>query len=370
VDLTQRVQVFEAGIKVRELDIPSKDVADFLRAVPEQERELQLLRAIEVGVFCLERAQGAQDLDFVRRQVESLMNRVQEAVEKIPQKTQDSLVTKLGTGEGQVLEPVVRSIGDVSRSLSERIKDVRDLYGEHIDPIKESSTLGKALRALRELLDPNRTDSVQHLLSKAVEEVTKDGGQLGKTVKQTVSDAIIPLKDEVDRLAKTIHGQQAAQEVVDQTTLKGRPYEDEVVRSLQDLGNWQGWQIEHVGYDNQPGDVLVRPDSAFVDSDELRIVVEARDRESRMGRKRITDCLTEAMATRGAQLGLYVSKTCDGFGQEIGEWAEGETDQGPFVACAHDHLSTAVRFLFVKHRLSQLRASHPEVDAACIEQQV
>lgn len=370
MDVIQQIQVLEAGIEIRELDIPSKDVADFLRAVPEQERQLQLQRAIEVGVFCLQRAQGAQDLEFVRRQIDALLVRVQNAVEKIPQKTQESLVSKLGTGDGQVLEPIVRSISDVSKSLSERIKEVQNLYAEEIDPAKDTSTLGKTLRTLRELLDPKRTDSVQGLLSKAIEDVTKEGGQLGRTVNQTVSEAIKPLKEEVDRLAKIIHAKQAVKEVVDQTTLKGRAYEDEVTRTLQEWGNRQGWEVDNVGVDNKPGDVLLCCDSALVDSDRLAIVVEARDRGDPAGRKKISDDLNDAMVTRAASLAVYVSKTGDGLGKEIGEWAEGENDRGPFVACTHDHLVTAVRFLVVKHRLSQLRASQPEVDAASIEQQV
>jgi hypothetical protein len=68
---------------------------------------------------------------------------------------------------------------------------------------------------------------------------------------------------------------------------------------------------------------------------------------------------------------IYVSRTPDGLStREIGEWAEGVCEYGPWVACAQQHLTTAVRFLIVQRRLASLRAVAPEVDSASIEQQV
>ena len=43
---------------------------------------------------------------------------------------------------------------------------------------------------------------------------------------------------------------------------------------------------------------------------------------------------------------------------------------GPLVACTHQHLVTAVRFLIVQRRLAMLRAGRPEVDFTSIEQQL
>jgi hypothetical protein len=72
----------------------------------------------------------------------------------------------------------------------------------------------------------------------------------------------------------------------------------------------------------------------------------------------------------GANSAIYVSKTRAGLAKEIGEWAEGSSDAGPWVACSHEHLVTAVRFLVVQDRLRQLRAAVPTVDASSIESQV
>src|SRR5260370_30518681 len=77
------------------------------------------------------------------------------------------------------------------------------------------------------------------------------------------------------------------------------------------------------------------------------------------------------IAQRNGNGGNYVSRTLGGLSaREIGEWAEGACDYGPWVACTRQHLTTAVRFLIVQRRLASLRAVSPEVDSTSIEQQV
>lgn len=56
--------VLETGIRILELEVPSRDVAEYLRALPEEQREQAIAHAVRVGVFCLERARVGQDLDF------------------------------------------------------------------------------------------------------------------------------------------------------------------------------------------------------------------------------------------------------------------------------------------------------------------
>src|SRR5439155_1878654 len=77
-----RIELSDTGIRIVDLDVLSKDAADFLWRVDEPEREAALVQVIEVGIFCLERARTSQDLDFVKRQVESLISTVRTAVEK------------------------------------------------------------------------------------------------------------------------------------------------------------------------------------------------------------------------------------------------------------------------------------------------
>ena len=70
------IEVLPAGVRVRELDVPKKIVAEFLAGVTPLDRADRFIQALEVGVFCLERAEATRDLDFVRSQVESILQEV------------------------------------------------------------------------------------------------------------------------------------------------------------------------------------------------------------------------------------------------------------------------------------------------------
>jgi ElaB/YqjD/DUF883 family membrane-anchored ribosome-binding protein len=255
----------------------------------------------------------------------------------------------------------------VSKAASGKINEVRELLLGDIDPGKETSTLGRALRAIRDMLDPKRVDSVQGSLETAIKQVTTDGGPLAKAVREVVNDALKPLEDRLNDLAKEIRGQEAAEVVVEQTTLKGASFEEEVVCTLQDWAQRAGAEVNYVGRDNRPGDIVVVTGESVYAGENLRVVVEARDRQKGLGRLAVSETLDAAMSERKANAAIYVSRTRDGLGHELGEWSEGISKTGRWVACTRDHLVTAVRFVIVQERVHKVQASAPRIDAASIE---
>ena len=116
------------------------------------------------------------------------------------------------------------------------------------------------------------------------------------------------------------------------------------------------------------GDVLLVLEDP--DGNSLRVIIEARDQQSAYGRKVISDHLSAAMAKWEGNAAIYVSKTRAGLAKEIGEWAEGNAGAGRWVACTHEHLRTAVRFLLMLEQLQRLRGTAREVDGASIESQI
>src|SRR5437667_5791870 len=351
--MPKNVLLLDRSIRITELEIPRKDVADFLRTVDEAEVEPTLIQAIEVGVFCLERARMSQDTEFVRRQLDQLLNRVEATVNKIPDDTQKALVAKIGTSNGQVLAPIKEMIETASKVSTDRVKEVRTLLTQEIDPDKETTTLGKALRTLRNLLDPKRSDSVQNTLEEAVKAVTGKDGALARAVKEVVAEAVRPVASELDKLAKEVRGREAAEEALEQTTKKGPDYENEVLQELQQWGGFIGAEVYHIGTDNRPGDILVKIPATGVVGTPLVVAIETRDRQSAVGRKVISETLTKVMAERKATSAIYLSKTVAGLAAEIGEWADGTTDFGPFVACSHENLSIAIRWLILQNGISK-----------------
>jgi hypothetical protein len=367
----ERIEVIENKVLIQNLEISQRDIADYLRDVPEEERKSALVEAIEVGIFSLRRAKSSQDTEFVKRRLEALLNDVQNVVGKIPQAVEKNLISKIGADEGQVLAPIRVLVDKVSATNTERLNDVKNLLSQEIDPGRETSTIGKALGELKKLLNPDLDGSVQKSLESAVNSVIASNGTLSKSVKEVVSESIRPLANEVDRLGKEIREAKGAENIIEQTTLKGELYELEVVKILQEWARVAGAEIHHVGRDiNKPGDILVKISPTSTLSAELSLVIEVKmDAEGR-GRKRISDMLQDAMSYRKANAAIFLSRDRNGLANEIGEWAEGELEHGPWVATVHEHLTTAVRFLIVKQRLDELRKSSAETDPETIIKQV
>src|SRR5215831_4991504 len=186
------------SVRIIQLEVPVKEVGDFLRNVPVEEQGFMLTKAIEVGVFCLERGRIAQDTDFVKRKISELLTQVEQAVVGIPAKAELALVQQMGTSDGQVLSPVKKLVSDASSETTKRINELRSLLSDELDPRNAKSTLGGALQSLRDLLNPKNSDSIQSALDCAVSKATAENGALAKAVKIQVEEALKPLVAEVD----------------------------------------------------------------------------------------------------------------------------------------------------------------------------
>lgn len=346
--------------------LSSRLVAESLgRQQPEAQGDL-VRRALEIGLFSLERTSTSQDLEFVRRQVEGLLHEVTGAINSIPRRVEDGLMAKVGVGQGQVLAPVVKAVDDSVRTAERGIDEARKLL-QQVDPSRSDGAMGQALQHVKDLLDPKRKDSVSSRVEEVIKGLGDRGGCFATTVTAIIDEALKPLKSEVSRLSDRLIEQDAAGEVIDRTTEKGLPYEVEIVERLQPWAKAVGATVEHVGVDNQPGDVVVRFAPTSMTGRQLTVVVEARDRADAKGLKRVTADLEVAMQRRQATAAVYVGRTPAAFAKEIGDWADGRGESGPFIACVDGSLELAMRFIVALVRLDDLHQAHHELDATAIQ---
>jgi hypothetical protein len=76
------------------------------------------------------------------------------------------------------------------------------------------------------------------------------------------------------------------------------------------------------------------------------------------------------MAERESSAAIYLSRYPEGLAKEIGDWAEGTCEYGPWVATTDEHLFTSLRFLVAQKRLEEIKSSRPEIDASAVEDQI
>lgn len=323
-------------------------------------------RALEIGVFCLEHTSSSQDLEFVRRQADLVMQDVATVVGAIPQAISSELLKLMGTKNGQVLAPIVQLINSTASVAEKSVSDARRLL-QDIDPARSDGAVGKALKSVRDLLDPQRRDSVQRQIAEILGSLGDRGGNFAIVLKAVIEDALAPVRAELRIVADRVIAQDAAAEVVSRTTEKGLSYELEIVERVHVWAKAVGATVEHVGGDNQPGDMMVCFGSKSIVGRELVLVIEVRDRADGKGLKRINDDLEAAMRQRNGTAALYVGRTLAGFAKEIGEWADGRCQSGPFVACIDELLEVALRYVVALVRLDDLQQAHREIDAAAIQ---
>ena len=364
-EMALRVEV--AGDEIRlSGSVTSRVAVEYIARQPEAERERLVDRALEIGVFCLERTSTSQDMEFVRRQVEGLLHQVTGAIGSIPLRVEEGLMAKVGTGNGQVLAPVVKAVEESVRTAERGVEEARKLLHQ-VDPSRSDGAMGQALQHVKDLLDPKRTDSVSSRVEGVVKGLGDRGGTFATTVTDIIDLALKPLKAEVSKLSDRLLEQEAAAEVVSRTTEKGLPYEIEVVERLQPWARTVGATVEHAGTDNQPGDVVVRFAQTSLAGRSLTVVVEARDRADAKGLKRVTADLESAMRQRQASAAVYVGRSPAAFAKEIGEWADGRSESGPIIACVDGSLELAMRFIVALVRLDDMHQAHHELDATAIQ---
>ncbi|MBL1200950.1 MAG: hypothetical protein FWK04_18165 [Nostoc sp. GBBB01] len=369
--LPSNIELTQSHVLIYRLAIPLKNGISYLQQFSQSEYEGICLDAFELGFLCLQTAQTRHGNELIKQQMEFLLVEFQQTVKIIAESFGQELINQVGTDNGQLLAPLQNQINLTSAVLTEKLNNVSTLLTQEIDPARETSVVGRFLNSLRQLLDAKRSDSIQGAFKAALINATKENGTLAAAVKNVVSESVKPLAEQVEKLTREIRDQQVKQQVLEQTTAKGITYEELVVVDLQNWSKLSGAQVEHIGHDGDTGDILVKLTNKSLAAIELSIVIEVRNRPSKpFGRQAITQHLQEAMVRRSANSAIFLSYSREGLAQEIGDWAEGVSESGYWIATTHPFLIIAIRFLVIQQRLNKLRTFESEIDVAAVEQQI
>ena len=359
------VAVTDSAITINGLTTENLDVIQYFKQLPEEERPRACIEAFELGVFCLQRAQMRQSLDFVRLEIQRLIQSAENAIAAVP-----GLVEQKLGGDTGPLAPIRTTVTGVQTSIHQKLSEVSGLFADHLDPGNVQATLGKALTAVRDLINPELPGSVQKRMESVINNLAQTDGTLISTVRREVENATSSLRGAVNALTVAYAGKKGAEEALADTTEKGFDFESELLPTLRDWAKILGADFRHVGPESHPGDFVISLRETGVGPCALTLVVEARDRQDQWGRVRIGEHLDEALKEWKGNYGIYVSKTQAGLAQEIGDWSEFPCASGPIVVCTSEHLRTALRFAVVDFKLRASRQSAREIDIASIASQL
>lgn len=358
------------GVSITNLFLDDFDVIQLLKDQEPGEMCDLVGLATSIGARALNGASQALDVTVVRHMLENHARQTAEKTGEIIDRTRKVIDEQLNGENGTLLDPVRRQLELVKQVVGGRLEDVR----KQLDPHNPDSDLFGAISGVKRLLDPTHTDSVPVRLNLMLEALAAKDGTLAMAVRAVVNEALTlqidPLCKQVDALEKELLKDKKANEIIQSTTAKGRPFEDEAFARANSWSAGAGGWAEHIGTDNLAGDVLAvfsRDAHAGID---LRIVIEARDDATAKGRKQVSDQLSKAMELREAEAAIYCGKTADALGKEIGEWAEGTSNGRPWIACTFELLPLALRMTLLTARMRERSRTESKVDSETIKASV
>jgi hypothetical protein len=371
---TNSIEWHGDGLLVHRLFLGDPEIVHLTKGREQEDMVRRLVSAATIGAKALNQSEQALDMSFVRLLMDQHTQNTTAAVSDLMTKTRSMMDDQFDGEKGKALEPIRLQVRNVEETVTHTLKEIL----EALDPTRSDSDLSKALAKLSSLLNEEHVNSVPSRIKTIVDRLAAQDGALATNMKGAVQDAI---KTQIEPLCKQVRdleieiikekaGKEAADAVIQATTAKGSPFEEEVKRRVRLWATPFGGETLHTGTDNKPGDVVVDFKVSGPLGIDFRIVVEAKDDAMGRGRKPLQEAVTKALNYREAEAEVFVGKTIAAFAGEIGDWAEGTSEGRHWIACTLDYLPMALRYLVIMKRFRDRVSKESKIDSGAIEEQI
>jgi hypothetical protein len=287
-----RVDVAGDRLIVERVMLVDPSAAAYVAATPADDRPALIERALRIGLTALQQAGISVNVDVVRREFEALVSQTQATNEKAARALEEVLRQNFADGDGRLPRTLEKFLGDRGA--------LRLFVNELFDESKRDSAIGRMklllgsyfdgdASRLAVLLDPTRMNSPLHQF------------------RTEVSDGFARLNDRLTAIeaAATARASERAK-----SSAKGGDFETLLEGMLADLARGAGDIVDRTGDEagavarSKKGDFVLTVNPAMTHGADLRIVVEAKDRE--VSGRAMRDELREAKTNRSAAVGLVV----------------------------------------------------------------
>lgn len=287
-----RVRIEGDRIFVERLTISDAALAAFLAERGASDRAALLDRAIKIGLLALQDAGVTINVDVVRAEFEKLVRQAESVNDKAAMALEQTLRTNFADGEGRLPRTLETFLGDRGA--------LRKMVEELFDESKRDSAIGRIGRMLERyfdgdasklalLLDPTRMNSPMHQF------------------RQEISAGFRSLEERLVAIeaAAAARGAERAR-----SAAKGSDFESLLEGMLADLARGCGDLLDRTSTEagsilkSKKGDFVLTVDSRVARGNDVRIVVEAKDRP--MSMRAIREELREARENRDAAAAVVV----------------------------------------------------------------
>src|SRR6478672_12392330 len=289
---TTRVRLDGERIVVERLVVHDPALAAFLAERPADDRPALLERGLRIGLLALQDAGVTVNVDVVRAEFEKLMRRAEAVNEKAALALEGTLRANFADGDGRLPRTLEKFLGDRGA--------LRSMVEELFDESKRDSAIGRIGRMLERyfdgdasklalLLDPTRLNSPMHQFRQEMSAGFK-----------SIEERLVAIE-----AAAAARGAERAR-----SAAKGGDFEDLLEAMLADFARGAGDLLDRTGsaaggtLRSKKGDFVLTIDPARTGGTDVRIVVEAKDRQ--MSGRAIREELREAKENRAAAVAVAV----------------------------------------------------------------
>jgi hypothetical protein len=333
------------------LDDPA--LAAFVAETPDDDRAILLERALRVGLTAIQSVGVTMNVDAVRSEFQGLLRQTEAANERAATALDTMLRQNFADGEGRLPRTLEKFLGNKGQLQG----FVDDLF----DEAKRDSAIGRMKVLLGSYFDGDASRLAQLL----------DPTRLGSPLHQFRSEMAEGFKVIGEKLAALEAAGAARASERAKGSAKGGDFEEAVEAMLGELARGSGDLLERTGTEtgammsSKKGDFVLTLNSDVTAGNELRVVVECKDRY--VSGRAMRDELREAKSNRDAAVALVVFTA-----------AHAPAGIAPFdiragdVYCVQDPLAPDQATLEAAVRLARLLALQTlkdhdvEVDAAAV----
>jgi hypothetical protein len=279
-------------IVVDRLRLSDRARAAFVAQRAPDDRPELIERALRIGLHALQDAGTSIDVDFVRREFDSLLERNASANERAAQELDTVLRANFADREGRLPQTLERFLGDRGQ--------LNRFISELFDESKRDSAIGRMRHLLGTYFDGDASRLAQLL----------DPSRLGSPLHQFRNEMTQGFEKLHERLAALEAAQQARATERSRSAAKGTDFEDLLEQMLGETARGAGDLVERTGsvsgdvIRSKKGDFLLTIDPQWCHGAELRVVIEAKNR--RLSWREVREELDAAKRNRGAQMALAI----------------------------------------------------------------
>jgi hypothetical protein len=317
------INQIEGAITITDLTVKNPDFFSLIVTEPAESQVQTVLDVLAVGSTAMQRVRTTIDVDFVEKRFGTLSSVFEKALGQLEVRATDAVTRRFSPSEsGSYTRQISDLIAEAKKDVQSWNKELDARANSLLDPDKKTSAVGKLVELVQQassrfqqMFDPTVTTSYAYRLNQQLSQVFGTEGHAG-LLQGALDDALKPVFRELQDLKEKIEARKAAEQVIESSTLKGKPFEDWVQGELSRLALPYQDDVELVasGSGSRAGDFLI----SFAGLGKSA-VVEARNRKQ-ISLPAIKSELEREVIARSADLAIYVSSGPEMLPQHVGEF--------------------------------------------------